>query len=71
MGWATHRLVAQEIITLKSEFLSFLGFETIYISLKFLILIIALGILGISVGLGNPSLNSLLSKTMNNGIIGT
>ena len=68
---STQSLFAQEIITLKSEFLSFLGFETIYISLKFLILIIALGILGISVGLGNPSLNSLLSKNLNKGIIGT
>tara|TARA_B100000949_G_C14281287_1_gene451964 strand:- start:847 stop:2028 length:1182 start_codon:yes stop_codon:yes gene_type:complete len=33
-------------------------------------LIIALGTLGISVGLGNPSLNSLLSKNLNKNIIG-
>ena len=68
---STQSLFAQEIITLKNEFLSFLGFETIYISLKFLILITALAILGISVGLGNPSLNSLLSKNLNKNIIGT
>ena len=34
-------------------------------------LVIALGTLGISVGLGNPSLNSLLSKNLNKNIIGT
>ena len=34
-------------------------------------LTIALSILGISVGLGNPSLNSLLSKNLNKNIIGT
>jgi len=68
---STQNLFPQEIITLKNGFLLFLGFETIHISIKFLILIIALGILGISVGLGNPSLNSLLSKNLNKNIIGT
>ena len=48
---STQNLFPQEIITLKNGFLLFLGFETIHISIKFLILIIALGILGISVGL--------------------
>jgi MFS family permease len=33
-------------------------------------LIIALGTLGISVGLGNPSLNSLISKNLNKNIVG-
>ncbi len=33
-------------------------------------LIIALGMLGISVGLGNPSLNSLISKNLNKNVIG-
>ena len=34
-------------------------------------LIIALSILGVSVGLGNPSINSLLSKNLNKKIIGS
>ena len=61
---SNHNLFGQEIVEITF-------FVTYSFSLKILILIIALGILGISVGLGNPSLNSLLSKNLNKNIIGT
>ena len=59
-------------LLITSCFLMLVGLFFITLSAQNLFyLTIALGILGISVGLGNPSLNSLLSKNMNKGIIGT
>mgnify|MGYP001472256660 FL=1 len=58
-------------LLITSCFLMLVGLFFITLSAQNLFyLTIALGILGISVGLGNPSLNSLLSKNMNKGIIG-
>ena len=59
-------------LLITSCFLMLVGLFFITLSAQNLFyLTIALGILGISVGLGNPSLNSLLSKNLNKGIIGT
>ena len=59
-------------LLITSCFLMLIGLFFITLSIQNLFyLTIALGILGISVGLGNPSLNSLLSKNLNKGIIGT
>ena len=59
-------------LLITSCFLMLVGLFFITLSAQNLFyLTIALGILGISVGLGNPSLNSLLSKNMDKGIIGT
>ena len=59
-------------LLITSCFLMLLGLFFITLSVQDLFyLTIALGILGISVGLGNPSLNSLLSKNLNKNIIGT
>ena len=58
-------------LLITSCFLMLVGLFFITLSAQNLFyLTIALGILGISVGLGNPSLNSLLSKNLNKGIIG-
>ena len=59
-------------LLITSCFLMLVGLFFITLSAQNLFyLTIALGILGISVGLGNPSLNSLLSKNLNKNIIGT
>ena len=59
-------------LLITSCFLMLLGLFFITLSVQDLFyLTIALSILGISVGLGNPSLNSLLSKNLNKNIIGT
>ena len=59
-------------LLITSCFLMLVGLFFITLSAQNLFyLTIALGILGISVGLGNPSLNSLLSKNLNKSIIGT
>ena len=59
-------------LLITSCFLMLLGLFLITLSVQNLLyLTIALTILGISVGLGNPSLNSLLSKNLNKNIIGT
>ena len=59
-------------LLITSCFLMLVGLFFITLSAQNLFyLTIALGILGISVGLGNPSLNSLLSKNLNKGAIGT
>ena len=59
-------------LLITSCFLMLVGLFFITLSVQNLFyLTIALGILGISVGLGNPSLNSLLSKNLNKNIIGT
>ena len=58
-------------LLITSCFLMLVGLFFITLSAQNLFyLTIALGILGISVGLGNPSLNSLLSKNLNKSIIG-
>ena len=58
-------------LLITSCFLMLVGLFFITLSAQNLFyLTIALGILGISVGLGNPSLNSLLSKNLNKNIIG-
>ena len=58
-------------LLITSCFLMLVGLFFITLSAQNLFyLTIALGILGISVGLGNPSLNSLLSKNLSKGIIG-
>ena len=55
-----------------SCFLMLVGLFFITLSVQNLFnLIIALSILGVSVGLGNPSINSLLSKNLNKKIIGS
>ena len=59
-------------LLITSSFLMLIGLFFITLSIQNLFyLTFSLGILGISVGLGNPSLNSLLSKNLNKGIIGT
>ena len=59
-------------LLITSCFLMFIGLFFITLSIQNLFyLTFSLGILGISVGLGNPSLNSLLSKNLNKNIIGT
>mgnify|MGYP001453921236 CR=1 FL=1 len=59
-------------LLISSCFLMLIGLFFITLSVQNLYyLIIALGILGISVGIGHPSLNSLLSKNLNKNIIGT
>jgi len=59
-------------LLITSCFLMLIGLFFITLSIQNLFyLTFSLGILGISVGLGNPSLNSLLSKNLNKNIIGT
>ena len=59
-------------LLITSCFLMLIGLFFITLSIQNLFyLVFSLGVLGISVGLGNPSLNSLLSKNLNKGIIGT
>ena len=59
-------------LLITSCFLMLVGLFFITLSIQNLFyLTFSLGILGISVGLGNPSLNSLLSKNLNKNIIGT
>ena len=58
-------------LLITSCFLMLIGLFFITLSIQNLFyLTFSLGILGISVGLGNPSLNSLLSKNLNKNIIG-
>ena len=58
-------------LLITSCFLMLIGLFFITLSIQNLFyLVFSLGILGISVGLGNPSLNSLLSKNLNKNIIG-
>ena len=59
-------------LLITSCFLMLIGLFFITFSIQNLFyLTFSLGILGISVGLGNPSLNSLLSKNLNKNIIGS
>ena len=59
-------------LLITSCFLMLIGLFFITLSIQNLFyLVFSLGVLGISVGLGNPSLNSLLSKNLNKNIIGT
>ena len=59
-------------LLITSCFLMLVGLFFITLSIQNLFyLTFSLAILGISVGLGNPSLNSLLSKNLNKNIIGT
>ena len=58
-------------LLITSSFLMLIGLFFITLSIQNLFyLTFSLGILGISVGLGNPSLNSLLSKNLSKNIIG-
>ena len=58
-------------LLITSCFLMLIGLFFITLSIQNLFyLVFSLGILGISVGLGNPSLNSLLSKNLSKNIIG-
>ena len=58
-------------LLITSSFLMLIGLFFITLSIQNLFyLVFSLGILGISVGLGNPSLNSLLSKNLSKNIIG-
>ena len=58
-------------LLITSCFLMLIGLFFITLSIQNLFyLVFSLGVLGISVGLGNPSLNSLLSKNLSKNIIG-
>ncbi len=58
-------------LLISSIFLMFVGLFFITLSIQNLsYLIFSLAILGISIGLGNPTINSLLSKNLNKNIVG-